>query len=168
MAHDEGKTIFSSGDIEKSLNGAVKTINAVYELPYQAHATPEPMNCTAHVRDDKCDMWAPTQNQDGAQEIAAKITGLSYDKINVYTTYLGGGFGRRIEVDYVAEAVQISKAIKAPVKVVWTREEDMRHDVYRPATYNVLRAGLSDKGLPIAWDHKIIGPDHMTHRLPNL
>jgi len=168
LAHDEGKTIFSSGDIDKSLNSAVKTINAVYELPYQAHATPEPMNCTAYVRNDKCDIWAPTQNQDGAQEIAAKITGLGYDKINVYTTYLGGGFGRRIEVDYVAEAVQISKAIKAPVKVIWTREEDMRHDVYRPATYNVLRAGLNDKGLPIAWTHKIIGPDHMTHRLPNL
>ena len=168
LAQDKGKTIFSSGDIEKSFDSAVKTINAVYELPYQAHATPEPMNCTAHAHKDKCDIWAPTQNQDGAQEIAAKITGLGYDKINVYTTYLGGGFGRRIEVDYVAEAVQISKAIKAPVKVIWTREEDMRHDVYRPATYNLLRAGLNDKGLPIAWTHKIIGPDHMTHRLPNL
>jgi CO/xanthine dehydrogenase Mo-binding subunit len=168
LVKEEGKKIFSSGDIETTLDGAVKTIDAVYELPYQAHATPEPMNCTAHVRNDGCDIWAPTQNQDGTQEIAARITGLGYDKINVYTTYLGGGFGRRIEVDYVAEAVQISKAINAPVKVIWTREEDMRHDVYRPATYNVLRAGLNDKGFPIAWTHKIIGPDHMAHRLPNL
>lgn len=165
---EEGKKIFSSNDIEKSLAGAVKTIDAAYELPYMAHATPEPMNCTAHVRNDGCDIWAPTQSQEGAQEIAARITGLSYDKINVYTTYLGGGFGRRIEVDCVAEAVQISKAVKAPVKVIWTREEDMRHDVYRPATYNVLRAGLNDQGLPVAWTHKIIGPDHMAQRLPGL
>jgi CO/xanthine dehydrogenase Mo-binding subunit len=168
MAHEEGKQIFSTGNFEKSWVSAEEKIEAVYELPYQAHATPEPMNCTAHVQKDRCVIWAPTQNQDGAQEIAAKITGLGYDKINVHTTYLGGGFGRRVEVDYVAEAVQISKAINAPVKVIWTREEDMRHDVYRPATYNVLQAGLNRESLPIAWAHKIVGTDHMAQRLPNL
>jgi CO/xanthine dehydrogenase Mo-binding subunit len=163
-----GKSIYKIGDAPKTMSTASKTIHAVYELPFQAHATPEPMNCTAHVRDGKCEIWAPTQHQDAAQEIASHITGLAYEDVTIHTTFIGGGFGRRIAVDYVAEAVQISKAIKKPVKVFWRRADDIRHDLYRPASYNIIAAGLDKKGLPVAWTHKIVGPDHMAHALPDL
>jgi isoquinoline 1-oxidoreductase beta subunit len=91
---------------------------------------------------------------------------MKYKDVHIHTPYVGGGFGRRISVDYVSEAVQISKAIKAPVKVIWNRTEDMQHDFYRPATYNVLEAGLNEQGYPIAWTHRIVGPDHMAKMLP--
>jgi CO/xanthine dehydrogenase Mo-binding subunit len=160
--------VFRQGDPEKSFARAAQTIQAVYELPFQAHATPEPMNCTAHVKKNRCEIWAPTQNQDGAQEVAARVTGLGYDRIVVHTPFVGGGFGRRVPVDYVAEAVEISKAIQAPVKVIWTREEDMRNDFYRPAILGLLEAALNPDGRPIAWRHRIVGPDHMAHQLPDL
>jgi CO/xanthine dehydrogenase Mo-binding subunit len=164
----KGKSVFRQGDVEQAFEGAAKTIQAIYELPYQAHATPEPMNCTAHVEKDRCEIWAPTQNQDGAQETAARITGLGYDRIAVHTPFVGGGFGRRVSVDYVAEAVEISKAVRAPVKVTWTREEDMRNGFYRPAVLGLLEAALDADGQPIAWKHRIVGPDHMAHQLPHL
>jgi CO/xanthine dehydrogenase Mo-binding subunit len=126
------------------------------------------MNCTAHVEKDRCEIWAPTQNQDGAQETAARITGLGYDRIAVHTPFVGGGFGRRVSVDYVAEAVEISKAVRAPVKVTWTREEDMRNGFYRPAVLGLLEAALDADGQPIAWKHRVVGPDHMAHQLPHL
>lgn len=166
LAKKKGKTIYKSGNADKHFKKNKQIIRSVYELPYQAHATPAPMNCTAHVRKNRCDIWAPTQNQDAVQEVASQITGLDYKHINVYTTFVGGGFGRRISADYASEAVQISKAVKAPVKVIWTREEDMQHDFYRPASYNVMQAVLNDKGLPVAWKHRIVGADHMAQRLP--
>lgn len=156
-----GDNIRDDGDVENALRKASKTIEAVYHLPYQAHACPEPMNCTAHVRKDGCDVWVPTQNQGGTQEIAAKLTGLDLDAVKVHTTYLGGGFGRRGDVDFVIEAVQISKAIGAPVKVMWTREDDIRNDHFRPAAYNVVRAGLNAQGVPMAWWHRMIAPSYM-------
>ena len=165
---EEGRSIYKNGDVQKAMSNASKTIRGVYELPFQGHATPEPMNCTAYVHDGKCEIWAPTQHQDAAQEIAAKITGLHYKDITIHTTFIGGGFGRRIAVDYVAEAVQISKVMKKPIKVIWTREEDIRHDLYRPASYNVVAAGMNKNGLPVAWTHKIVGPDHMAQALPGL
>jgi CO/xanthine dehydrogenase Mo-binding subunit len=168
LSREKGKTILKTGNVSEAFARAAHTINAVYEVPYQAHATPEPMNCTAHVRKERCDVWAPTQHQQLAQETAAKIAGLSYEKVKVHTTFVGGGFGRRIAVDFVTEAVQISKAVKAPVKVIWTREEDMQHDFYSPASYNILRAGLNDKGLPIVWTHRIVGPNHLGQILPNV
>jgi isoquinoline 1-oxidoreductase beta subunit len=168
LAAESGKTISNQGDVSTAMAGAHRTLEAVYELPFQAHATPEPMNCTAHVQSNKCEIWAPTQNQDAAQEIAARITGLPYKHVYVHTTYVGGGFGRRVVVDYVAQAVQISKAVNAPVKVIWTREQDMRNDFYRPATYNAVRAGLDKQGQPIAWSHRIVGPDHMSHMIPKI
>jgi len=166
LADKEGKTIYKIGNADKFFKKNKNTIRSTYELPYQAHATPSPMNCTAHVRDNRCDVWGPTQNQDAAQEVASKITGLDYSAINVYTTYVGGGFGRRITAEYVSEAVQISRAVKAPVKVIWTREEDMQHGFYRPASYNVMQAALNDKGLPVSWMHRIVGADHLAQRLP--
>ncbi len=166
LANKEGKTIYKIGDVDKFFKKNNNIIRSIYELPYQAHATPSPMNCTAQVRDNRCDIWGPTQNQDAVQEVASKITGLDYASINVYTTFVGGGFGRRISADYAAEAVQISKKVKAPVKVIWTREEDMQHDFYRPASYNVMQAVLNHKGLPVAWMHRIVGADHLAQRLP--
>lgn len=166
LAKNDGKTIYEIGDIDKVFKKTKRIIRSVYELPYQAHATPAPMSCTAHVRDDGCDIWVPTQNQDAVQEVASQITGLDHRVINVYTTFLGGGFGRRITADYVAEAVQISLALKVPIKVIWTREEDMRHDFYRPASYNIIQAAVNHKGLPVAWQHLIVGADHLAQRSP--
>jgi CO/xanthine dehydrogenase Mo-binding subunit len=133
-------------------------LRAVYEVPLLAHATMEPMNCTAAVKADRCEIWAPTQVQTRSLQTAAKITGLPPGKITIHTTLLGGGFGRRLETDYVAEAVEISKAVGAPVKVLWTREDDIQHDFYRPPAYNVLEAGLDRTGTLLAWTHRIVGP----------
>jgi len=158
MASGEGDRIRDDGDAVTALENSAKTIKAVYKLPYQAHACPEPMNCTAHVREDGCDVWVPTQNQDSAHETAARIAGLKLDRVKIHTTYLGGGFGGRYGTDLVAEAVALSKAIKGPVKVFWTREEDIQHDQYRPAFYNVVEAGLDKNGMPMGWRHLLIGP----------
>ena len=141
VAEKAGSEVRDDGDIDKVLGEATRVIEAVYQLPFQAHATMEPINCCADVRETGCEIWAPTQNQTGCHEIAAKLTGLEYGDIKIHTTYLGGGFGRRAEVDYAAEAIQISQAIRAPVKVIWSREEDIQHDYYRPANYNLLKAG---------------------------
>jgi len=167
-ASAEAKKVYELGDLEGASKRARRSLRGTYELPYQAHATPEPMNCTARVENGRCQVWAPTQNQDAAQETAARICGLGYDRVEVHTTFAGGGFGRRIEVDYVAEAVQLSKALGAPVKVVWSREEDTRHDFYRPANYNLLEAHLDEAGRPLAWRHLIVGPDQMSRTIPRL
>ena len=157
LIQTKGEMVRDDGNVPQAMNKALKKISAVYTLPYQAHACPEPMNCTAHVRKDSCEIWVPTQAQGVAQDIAANICGLSLDKVQVHTTYLGGGFGRRGVSDFVAEAVHISKAVKAPVKLLWTREEDMRNDRYRPASYNILEAGLDQNGLPQAFIHRAVG-----------
>ncbi len=153
-----GMTARKEGDVEKTLGAASKTIDVVYEVPFLAHATMEPMNCTAHVRSDSCTVWAPTQSPGNSQEIAAQLTGLPLQKVEIVTTFLGGGFGRRLEVDFVTDAVEASKVVGAPVKVIWSREDDMRHGFYRPATFNVLRAALDERGMPAAWLHRIAGP----------
>lgn len=168
LAKTEGRRVRDEGNVDRALKQAATVIEAVYELPFQAHACPEPMNCTAHVRDDRCDIWAPVQNQGGAQDIAAAITGLPLDRVSVHTTFLGGGFGRRGDVDFVVEAVEISKAIKAPVKVMWTREEDIRHDYFRPASYHVLKAGLDAAGKPVAFHHLFVGPSWMDRTIETL
>jgi isoquinoline 1-oxidoreductase beta subunit len=168
LEQEDAKELAKTGEAGEALQGAAKVISADYRLPFQAHATPEPMNCTAWVKPDSCQVWAPTQNQDGAQEMAARLTGLGYHQIKVHTTFLGGGYGRRGAVDYVPQAVELSMAMKAPVKVVWTREEDMRHDFYRPASLQRLKAGLDAKGRLIAWNHRIVGPDAMSCLLPLL
>jgi len=162
LANRPGVTARSDGNAAGALAKGAKKIEAVYEVPYLAHACMEPMNCAAHVRADGVTIWAPTQYQWGlglgAQGIASKLTGLPEDKVEVHTTYLGGGFGRRFELDFVIEAVEVSKAVHAPVKVVWSREDDIQHDFYRPSTYNKLAAALDEAGAPIAWTHKIVGP----------
>src|SRR6202011_4865389 len=137
---------------------AGRTLEAAYEVPFLEHACMEPMNATAHVTPDGCVVWAPTQNPGGTQATAARITGLPPEKVTVNTTLLGGGFGRRGETDFIVDAVETAKAVGAPVKLMWTREDDIQHGFYRPATYNVFRAALDGGGIPVAWSHRIVGP----------
>jgi isoquinoline 1-oxidoreductase beta subunit len=126
----------------------------------------EPMNCTADVRNNRCEIWAPTQSADGARRAVAEAIGLSQDDVVVHVTYLGGGFGRRYESDFVVEAVNISKAVNAPVKVLWTRDDDMQHDWYRTTSLHHLSAGLNEKGELVAFTHKIIAPSINGQRWP--
>jgi len=151
----------NEGDASKALAGAVRKVEAVYEVPFLAHATMEPVNCTVHVRPDGCDIWVGTQVPTFTQTAAAKLTGLPRDKVRVHNHLLGGGFGRRLEVDFVIRAVQIARQVASPVKVVWTREEDIQHDMYRPYYYDRIAAGLDEHGMPIAWTHRIAGSSIM-------
>ena len=154
------------GDSETAMGGAAKKIEAVYEVPFLAHATMEPMNCTADVRPDGCDIYAPTQFQTFSQITGAKLAGLKPEQVRVHTTFLGGGFGRRAEQDFITEAVELSKAMHAPVQVTWTREDDMQHDFYRPAVMVQLWAGLDGAGTPVAWKTRIVGPSIMSRFFP--
>jgi isoquinoline 1-oxidoreductase beta subunit len=156
----------NEGNAARALAGAARKVEAVYEVPFLAHATMEPMNCTAHVRADRAEVWVGTQAPTLAQKVVAGVTGLKPESVAVHTTLLGGGFGRRFEMDMVAEAAEVSKAVGAPVKVVYTREDDTRHDFYRPATYNVFRAGLDRQGRPIAWTHRVVGPSIFARAAP--
>ena len=165
-AQKPGAQARHDGDPDGALSGSANKVEAAYELPFLAHATMEPMNCTAHVRADGVDIWAPTQFQTGAQGIGAKIGGVPPEKVQVHTTYLGGGFGRRFELDFIQEALETSKAVGAPVKVVWSREDDTQHDQYRPVSYHAFHAGLDASGKPVAWTHRIVAPSIMARVFP--
>jgi isoquinoline 1-oxidoreductase beta subunit len=154
----KGRTERDDGDIDDALGEAATVIEAVYETPYLAHATMEPMICTARVGADGCDVWAPTQAQTEAQRVAAEAAGLPRERVRIHTTLLGGGFGRRLDPDFVDEAVRIAKVVGRPLQVLWTRDDDMRHDHYRPANHTRLRAGLDKRGSPVAWFQRIVGP----------
>jgi len=145
-------------DIHKALKAAQDTLEAEYSVPFLAHATMEPMNCTALVEENRCEIWVPTQAQSFVQKKAVAITGLGPEKIKINTTYLGGGFGRRSETDFVEQALLLSQAVKQPVQVVWSREEDMQHDVYRPAAMVKMTAGLDKQGKPTALKTRIVSP----------
>ena len=155
------------GDAQGALPGAASKVEAVYELPFLAHATMEPMNCTAHVRADGVDIWAPTQFQTGAQGLGAGIGGVPPEKVKVHTTYLGGGFGRRFELDFIKEALETSKAAGAPVKVIWSREDDIRNAQYRPANYHKFQAGLDATGQPVAWTQRLVAPSILARVFPD-
>ena len=139
------------GDAPGALAAAAKKIEAVYEAPYLAHAPMEPLNCVADVRADSCEVWASTQVQTAARDEAAQITGLQARSVQVHTEYMGGGFGRRGRADYIGEAVEVSKAAGVPVKLTWSREDDMQQDWYRPASLTRFAAGLDADGWPVAW-----------------
>jgi CO/xanthine dehydrogenase Mo-binding subunit len=143
------------GDVAKALESSAKKIEAVYEMPFLAHATMEPMNCTVHVTPGGCEIWVGIQVMSRAQATAAQVTGLPLDKIQVHNHVLGGGFGRRLDVDGITQAVAIAKQVDGPVKVVWSREEDIQHDIYRPYYYDRFTAGLDEQGLPVAWSHRV-------------
>ena len=148
----------NDGDVQEALAQGYKRVQADYFLPYLSHATLEPMNCTAHVRPDRCDIWAPTQSQSGALTTAIETTGLQPDQIHIHTTYLGGGFGRRSQVDYISEVVQIAKAVEDPVKLIWTREEDIQYGSYRPGNSCRIEGAVDRQGRLTAWSHKVVAP----------
>jgi isoquinoline 1-oxidoreductase beta subunit len=145
------------GDVDRAIAGAVTKVESIYQLPFLAHATMEPMNCTVHVRRDGCEVWVGSQVIGRVQAAAARTAGLSLDKVTVHNHLIGGGFGRRLEVDGVIRAVEIAKHVDGPVKVVWTREEDIQHDMYRPYWFDRFSAGLDAKGMPVAWKHIFAG-----------
>ncbi|HYV43417.1 MAG TPA: molybdopterin cofactor-binding domain-containing protein [Myxococcaceae bacterium] len=158
VAKGGGKQGIHLGDPEGTLARATKKLHAVYEAPYLAHAPMEPMNCTARVTRDRCDIWAPTQSAGISQAVAVEITGLPHEKVLVHSTYLGGGFGRRVGDDFVRDAVMLSQATGKPVKVVWSREDDIKHGTFRPASYHEISAGLDAEGHVVAVHHKIATP----------
>jgi isoquinoline 1-oxidoreductase subunit beta len=148
----------ADGDADRALGQAIKRIEADYEVPFLGHATMEPQNCTAHVTADLVEVWAPTQDGETALAIAADAAGMSPDKVLIHKMMLGGGFGRRgIFQDFVRQAVLIAKAVGQPVKLIWTREEDIRHDFYRPVAMARMTAGLDANGMPIAWKIRTSG-----------
>jgi isoquinoline 1-oxidoreductase beta subunit len=158
----------NDGDVVKGLAGAAQRLEAVYQLPFLAHAAMEPMNCTVHVRKDSCEIWVGTQVPTLTQAVVADFLGLSKEKVQVHNHLLGGGFGRRLEPDGTLTAVKIAQQVDGPVKVIWSREEDTQHDMYRPSYYDRLSAGLDAAGRPVAWTHRIAGSSVIARYLPFL
>lgn len=148
---EEGAVAYRQGEAQSALDAAVQTVEALYEVPYLAHATMEPMSCTAHVQKDRVDVWFGTQNPEGAIAVASEITGIDPARIHVHNCFLGGGFGRRFYNDELRQAVILAKEAGRPVKLVWTRETDTQHDLYRPMGAMQLKAALGPDGQPLAW-----------------
>ena len=157
LNEERGSTARSQGDVDDALTKGATVLEAHYTVPYLAHATMEPMNATAQIKNGHVEVWAPTQNQASGRDVAAKMGGVAVDNVTLHTTHLGGGFGRRLEVDYIAEAVFLAKATGHPVQVIWSREDDTSHDVYRPAMHHRLWAALDEEGMPLAWKHRVAG-----------
>lgn len=154
----------SIGSANTAITGAAKKFSATYTLPYLAHACMEPLACTASVTSTSCEVWAPTQAPGNVAATAAAITGLSADKIKVNVTFMGGGLGRKFEMDYVSQAIKTSKALGKPVKVTWTREEDFTHDQYRPMALIRINAGLDASGNVAGWANRIVSPSILYQR----
>ena len=150
-----GARVRNDGDVDAALAKSAKHIEAVYELPFQAHATMEPMNITIRAGANDCEVWAPTQSPDWVQRTIANVLGMAPEKVIVHTTLMGGGFGRRYMADYPAEVAQIAKIVQKPLQLVWTREDDMTHDFYRPASCHHMRGAVDVHGHPSAWSHTI-------------
>lgn len=161
-----GAVAQNTGNTDRAMAGAVSKVEAIYEVPFLAHATMEPMNCTVHVREDGCEIWVGSQAIARVQAAAAATAGLPLDKVVVHNHLIGGGFGRRLEADGAIRAVQIAKQVDGPVKVVWTREEDIQHDMYRPYWFDRISAGLDEKGMPVAWNHRFAGSSVIARWLP--
>jgi isoquinoline 1-oxidoreductase beta subunit len=153
-----GSVIRNDGDFDQAYASAARTFEAIYEVPFLAHATMEPVNCTAHFHDGECELWAPTQIPDAAAASVAQALSIPKQRVKVHVTFIGGGFGRRLIQDYAVEAALISREANAPVQLIWTREDDIRHDFYRPPALHSLRAGLDAKGNLIAWKHRASSP----------
>jgi isoquinoline 1-oxidoreductase beta subunit len=160
MKHLESGGVIAKneGSVDEAISGAHKKMEATYILPYLSHVPLEPMNALAYVKEDRCDVWAPTQAQSLSHIVAAEAAGLKMDQVFIHTTYLGGGFGRRLEADFVREAVEISKLLGKPIKLIWTREEDFKNDFYRPVNATSAVGAFDANGKLIAWDHKIVAP----------
>jgi isoquinoline 1-oxidoreductase beta subunit len=167
-AESEGLVIRNEGDAAEGLKGAAKQIEATYELPFLAHATMEPMNCTVHVRPDHCEVWIGTQTPSITQIVAAQVTGLKPEQVTVHNHWLGGGFGRRLEMDVLVQTILIAKNFDRPVKLVWTREEDIQHDLYRPYYYDKVSGGVDKNGKIVAWTHRLVGSSVVARYAPGL
>ena len=154
------------GDADKAMASATTKVEVSYQVPFLAHATMEPMNCTVHFRKDECEIWIGNQAVARVQAMAAKEAGLSPDKVIIRNHLIGGGFGRRLEADGAVRAVQIAKHVDGPVKVVWTREEDIQHDMYRPYWFDRISAGLDKQGKPVAWKNRFAGSSVIARWLP--
>jgi isoquinoline 1-oxidoreductase beta subunit len=165
-ASRDGVVAETVGDASAAIAGAANRIEALYEMPLLAHATMEPLNCTVHVRPDACDVWVGSQIVSRARAAAAKVTGLPLSAVTVHNHPLGGGFGRRLEEDYVTRAVEIAKQVEGPLKVVWSREEDMRNDLFRPHYVGKLFAGLDAAGRPVGFSHRVVGPSIVARWIP--
>jgi isoquinoline 1-oxidoreductase beta subunit len=170
----EGKTARREGRVAFAFKNAARMIEAEYAAPYLAHATIEPMNCLADAQRNGVDVWVGTQSQVDTQKVAARIAGVPKKQARVHTQFLGGGFGRRLETDFVADAVELSKKLGAPVQVIWTRADDLQHDRYRPASHALLKAALNADGWPTAWFMRLAGPElalegvHMDYGIANV
>jgi len=160
-----GKVLAAAGDVDAAIASAAHAVDVEYEAPFLAHATLEPQNCTAHVRDGRCDVWGPLQMPTSGAAVVAEVLGLAREAVDIHVTRIGGGFGRRLLSDYAAEAATISKAVGVPVQVVWSREDDIRHDYYRPAGLHRVRAALDANGRLAAWDHHLVNVSRNRYRL---
>jgi isoquinoline 1-oxidoreductase beta subunit len=159
LAHTAGRPAARNGDVEAAMASAATRVAAEYSMPFLAHAPMEPLNCLVAISGDRCDIWTGTQSQTIDQANAARAAGLAPAQVYIHTLYLGGGFGRRStpSSDFVVEAVHVAKAAGAPVKTVWTREDDIRGGYYRPMWHSAISAGLDASGTPVAWKHTIVG-----------
>jgi isoquinoline 1-oxidoreductase subunit beta len=165
-AKKPGAVAKKEGNASSAFKKADKTLNVEYEQPFLAHATMEPMNCTVEINSSGCDIWVGTQIPTFAQGMAAKTLGIPVEKVRMHNFLIGGGFGRRLEFDGVVQAVKIAKQVKGPVKVIWSREEDIQHDMFRPYYFDRISAGLDANGKPIAWSHRIVGSSIMARFAP--
>ncbi len=163
----QGAVAKSEGDAASVLAASSRKAEATYEQPFLAHATMEPINCTVHVKPDSCDIWVGTQVQGRAQAIAAEALGMQPEQVTIHNHLLGGGFGRRLEVDYIQQAALIARQSPDPVKVVWSREEDIQHDMYRPYYYDRISAALGEDDMPAAWTHRIVGSSIVARYFPD-
>jgi isoquinoline 1-oxidoreductase subunit beta len=156
LVDSQMKVVLNRGDADSALSGAQadKRVEADYELPFQAHATMEPMNCTVHITGDRAEAWVPAQGPEWVRQVIGQVSGLKPERITVHTTQMGGGFGRRYQADFAIEAAQVAKRIGKPVQLVWSREDDMTHDFYRPASYHRLSGAVDAQGNIAAWRHK--------------
>ena len=163
LAKTPGAIAKKEGDPRQALPKTAKQLNAEYKVPYLAHATMEPLNCVVDLRPDSCEIWTGTQFQTADRDQAARVAGLKPEQVQIHTTLLGGGFGRRAnpQSDFVVQSVEVAKAVKKPVKVMWTREDDMKAGYYRPLWYDRISGGLDANGKLVAWHHTIVGQSIM-------
>lgn len=161
-----GAIAHKTGDADAAMKTGVRRLDALYRQPMLAHATMEPINCTVELKPDGMDIWVGTQVPDIAQAVAAQTAGLKPEQVRIHNHLLGGGFGRRLEVDFIVQAVAIAKQVRGPVKIVWTREEDVQHDMYRPPYLDRISAAVDAKGMPVAWTHRVAGSSIMARFFP--